>query len=65
MGSRRSRLIWNQTPFASIREQRRWQLADRGHLYRVLREATEAADAATRRTLAEVNEALGLFSLAG
>jgi hypothetical protein len=40
-------------------------IPDRGYLYRILREGTEAADAITRQTLAEVKEALGLFSLAG
>jgi len=31
----------------------------------VLRDGTAAADAVTRQTLAEVKDALGLFSLAG
>ncbi len=54
-----------QDTLAPIRDRRRRLLADRGYLYRILREGTETADAVTRQTLAEVKEALGLFSLRG
>jgi tryptophanyl-tRNA synthetase len=52
-----------QAVMAPIRERRKRLVDDRGYLYRILREGTEAADAVTRATLAEVKEALGLFSL--
>jgi tryptophanyl-tRNA synthetase len=52
-----------QAVMAPIRERRKRLLDDRGYLYRILRDGTEAADAVTRATLAEVKEALGLFSL--
>lgn len=52
-----------QSVLAPIRERRFRLMADRGYLYRVLREGTEAARAMTAQTLAEVKEALGLFSL--
>jgi tryptophanyl-tRNA synthetase len=52
-----------QAVMAPIRERRKKLIDDRGYLYRILREGTEAADAVTRQTLAEVKEALGLFSL--
>jgi tryptophanyl-tRNA synthetase len=52
-----------QSVLAPIRERRARLTAGRDYLYRVLREGTEAARAVTARTLAEVKEALGLFSL--
>ena len=52
-----------QAVMAPIRERRKKLIDDRGYLYRILREGTEAANAVTMATLAEVKEALGLFSL--
>lgn len=52
-----------QAVMTPIRERRQKLIDDRGYLYRILREGTEAADAVTRATLAEVKDALGLFSL--
>ncbi|HEY1720019.1 MAG TPA: tryptophan--tRNA ligase [Magnetospirillaceae bacterium] len=52
-----------QAVMAPIRERRKRLIDDRGYLYRILREGTEAANAVTTATLAEVKESLGLFSL--
>jgi tryptophanyl-tRNA synthetase len=52
-----------QAAMAPIRERRKKLIDDRGYLYRILRDGTEAANAVTAETLAEVKEALGMFSL--
>lgn len=52
-----------QSVITPIRQRRSRLMADRGYLYRILREGTETARAVTAQTLAEVREALGLFSL--
>ena len=53
-----------QALLAPIRERRRHLAADLGYVRDILRAGTEAADATTRATLAEVKAGLGMFSLA-